>query len=573
MGMLSNEDKNLNTPNAGHGAATSVLVGDNTASGLKAPSGMEALPPNPQAHPTGKELPKSPHDQDIHLGKALQELRDMATQTCQELKVIKSKLGKLDKIELTTDSLTERLSGVVQRTTALEGISSQHSDSISELKDEITSLKATVASQEETISELKHLKSDISKINSEFKNISQDKVQEFKNLIGIQQKQVDAFHETNKQIQDVIQENVTQHVDEKMGKMQENIDYKSLKDQAARNINNLVIVGLEEDNNSPLEAATEFVSSTLGIKDVRIDHAYRLGPPPREGSLYARPILMRFPFLPDRFKVWKRRTPITSEDGTRTIRIHQDLPKRLREDSQILHRVLRAATAHPKYRSAKVKDYKLIINGTEYGPEQLERLPKPIRPSTLSTRASDSVLVFFTRHSVLSNHHPAPFTFKNIRYANMEHYLAHQRALVSGDPDLIQRALHAADPLEAKSILNLLKRQQPQEWEDKVEKVLLQGLREKFGQNPRLLQYLKDTQHLTLGEASRDPKWAVGMSLEDEDVLDVSKWLPTGNLLGRTLTRVRTEFLQGVATDQPPNNLPITTRSSTVPDPGRVPDS
>lgn len=155
----------------------------------------------------------------------------------------------------------------------------------------------------------------------------------------------------------------------------------------------------------------------------------------------------------------------------------------------------------------------------------------------------------------------------------MEHYLAHQRALVSGDPDLIQRALHAADPLEAKSILNLLKRQQPQEWEDKVEKVLLQGLREKFGQNPRLLQYLKDTQHLTLGEASRDPKWAVGMSLEDEDVLDVSKWLPTGNLLGRTLTRVRTEFLQGVATDQPPNNLPITTRSSTVPDPGRVPDS
>lgn len=70
------------------------------------------------------------------------------------------------------------------------------------------------------------------------------------------------------------------------------------------------------------------------------------------------------------------------------------------------------------------------------------------------------------------------------------------------------------------------------------------GLREKFGQNPKLLKYLGDMQHLTLGEASRDLKWGIGFSLEDPKALDPSKWLPSGNLLSRSLTRIQDELVQ-----------------------------
>lgn len=86
-----------------------------------------------------------------------------------------------------------------------------------------------------------------------------------------------------------------------------------------------------------------------------------------------------------------------------------------------------------------------------------------------------------------------------------------------------------------------------------MEHILAVSLREKFRQNPNLLKYLKDTQGLQLGEASRDPTWAIGMALEDDQVLDMSKWLPSGNLLGRTLTRVRDEFFPPPTTPQTEN--------------------
>lgn len=226
---------------------------------------------------------------------------------------------------------------------------------------------------------------------------------------------------------------------------------------------------------------------------MKVDVAYRLGTPPREGSSYARPILMRFVHMADRNKVWRERTPITPEDSQRKITIHQDLPKRLREDSQILHRVLRTAHAYPKYKNARIQDYNLIMNGRKYSPAHLERLPKPLRPSTLASRSSDTALVFFTRYSVLSNHYPSPFCLKGVHYANIEHFLAYQRSLKSDDQDLIDRAHSATDPLKAKSILSILKNILTRDWEQDETPILETGLKEKFRQNPKLLQYQHNT--------------------------------------------------------------------------------
>lgn len=158
---------------------------------------------------------------------------------------------------------------------------------------------------------------------------------------------------------------------------------------------------------------------------------------------------------------------------------------------------------------------------------------------------------------MLSNHHPSPFTLKGNRYANIEHYLAHQWAILSEDAQIIQNAIEAEDPLVAKSILNHLKKDHAKEWGEKVENILMQGLRQKFKQNDALLNYLKNTQQLELGEASRDPKWGIGMSLDDPDVLDTAKWATTGNLLGRALTKIRQEFLKATSASphrQPPNS-------------------
>lgn len=207
--------------------------------------------------------------------------------------------------------------------------------------------------------------------------------------------------------------------------------------------------------------------------------AYRLGAAPPTDSTYARPLVVRFPTVAQRDKDWSGKTDITDEDGQK-IRISADLPRHLREDSQLLHRVQRAASKIPRYKAATVKDYRLYLDGDSYAPDELERLPEPIRPSTLATPKTDTALAFFSRHSVFSNHYMSKFTIKGVTFSNVEHFLAYRKAKFAGQDRLASQALETHNPVEAKSILNKLKSHNPKKWYEKVPKILAEGLKEKF---------------------------------------------------------------------------------------------
>lgn len=208
-----------------------------------------------------------------------------------------------------------------------------------------------------------------------------------------------------------------------------------------------------------------------------------------------------------------------------------------------MYRVVNAASTYEGLHTAEVKNYKVVLNGKEFSPRELEDLPEEIRPSTISTNFSDTTLVFFTRHTCLSNHFPSPFKIDGQIFSSMEHFLAFKRAQLSKDPQIIQRATNIQDPSEAKTILNILKNDHTQEWKDKAPDLALQGLKAKFKQNPRLADYLCSTQPLYLGEASKDPVWGTGLQLDDPESLNRSKWIQTGNLLGKTLMKIRKEIV------------------------------
>lgn len=267
--------------------------------------------------------------------------------------------------------------------------------------------------------------------------------------------------------------------------------YTRLQDQAFNNRLNLVLVGLKEsDNDSAFTQALSFFKSTLKLTKLSIDVAYRLGHPPARDSPYARPIVVRFSHIADRNAVWKKRNNIPQDDQGKSIRIQADLPKQLREDLQILYRVQNAAAKITQYQTAEVKNYKLYLNGEEYFAWELEHLPTPLRPSSLATRSTDSVLVFYSKYSPLSNHHYSPFEVKGRSYANMEQYLAYKRAKLSGQKPLIDRALLAQDPIEAKAILNILKNDHLEDWRKDLSALTTEGLQAKFRQNPSLGEYL-----------------------------------------------------------------------------------
>lgn len=186
-----------------------------------------------------------------------------------------------------------------------------------------------------------------------------------------------------------------------------------------------------------------------------------------------------------------------------------------------------------------VRSFAIQLNGKEYNPTNLEQLPFQIRPSTISNPMSETAIAFFSKYSYLSNHHPSTFNIQSQSFENMEHYLAVQRAKLSGQESI---GSSATDPKEAKAILRSLREDHTHEWSERVEQVTTEGLRAKFSQNPHLRKFLKDTQHLQIGEASKDPRWGIGFDLNSPEVLDTSKWNAEGNLLGKCLMKVRGEL-------------------------------
>lgn len=371
-------------------------------------------------------------------------------------------------------------------------------------------------------------------------------------LIKTQKEQVDSFKAFTTKFRKEINQSLDQKVGtakqelkEDIGRLSHMVAYNSLKSQANNNKLNLVIIGLkEESDKTPLSVAKDFFSQALGVTGVSIDVAYRLGTQSDQNSSYIRPLVVRFSGVADRDKIWKKRQDITAEEGERKIRIQADLPKRLRNDNQVLYRVCKAAASYDEFKSAKVKDYTLLLNGEIFAADQLEQLPFQIRPSTIASPRSDSLMAFFSCHSILSNHHPSTFTCEGTVFSTMEHYLAFRRAQLSGQKKLIDRALYAYDPVEAKAVLNSLKKDQPQKWEENIPDIAVKGLKAKFSQNPHMRDFLCSTQGLRLGEAYKNEVWGVGKTLSDPEVLDYTQWPEGGNLLGHTLERIRDEFLQ-----------------------------
>lgn len=210
----------------------------------------------------------------------------------------------------------------------------------------------------------------------------------------------------------------------------------------------------------------------------------------------------------------------------------------------ILYKVAKAASLIEEYKSAYVKDYALVLNGKEYTAKQLETLPHPLRPSSLAIKKTDTALVFFSKFSELSNHFPSVFIYQDKTFYNMEHYLAYKRAELSHQQYYIKKALALRDPVEAKSILNALRKDNQEEWQAKRREIALQGIRAKFTQNESLSLYLRQTDGLQLGEASKNPCWGIGMTLEDKHATNIQKWNPEGNLLGNVLMQIRGELMQ-----------------------------
>lgn len=321
--------------------------------------------------------------------------------------------------------------------------------------------------------------------------------------------------------------------------------YAKLKDQAHRNRHNIILFGLYDNNDveADLKDVVTFFKDRMGLLNMAIENTYRLGPYGNTNSDRPRPLVVTFSDIKDRWAMWNRRGKIKYVQDV-PIWLHEDLPKKLRTDNRILQRIAKMArTKQDIYGEVKVKDYRIHLNGQEYDMDSLHLLPKELTPHAVYSPRSETALVFFTKNSPFSNHFPSDFKLDGLSLSCVEQYLAVQRAYLAKDKPLARRAMQQKDPAEHKMVLNKLRNQDRDEWRRLAPDLIRKAIRAKFTQNTLLKDLLLSTHPLQLGEASKDPFWGVGFSLEHPNVLDTDQWIPEGNLLGKTLMSIREELL------------------------------
>ena len=98
--------------------------------------------------------------------------------------------------------------------------------------------------------------------------------------------------------------------------------------------------------------------------------------------------------------------------------------------------------------------------------------------------------------------------------------------------------MYAKTPAMCKPLGRQVKNFVPQRWEQVAPEVAYRGCLAKFQQHENLQKVLLDTGNKTLGEATCDCMWGVGLSLSARGILDKGQWVGS-NIMTNALMRVR----------------------------------
>lgn len=160
---------------------------------------------------------------------------------------------------------------------------------------------------------------------------------------------------------------------------------------------------------------------------------------------------------------------------------------------------------------------------------------------------------FWKEDSPFSQFHPSKFQGKPLfitteddekgyTFLFCEQWMMFNKAKLFKDEESAAQILKVTIPIECKKFGRKVKSFDEDVWKQENERIVLEGNRLKFTQNPNLLQELLKTEGTTLVEASPfDKLYGIGLAAKNPKAQDRSTWRGK-NLLGELLTRLREEL-------------------------------
>ncbi|KAK2141558.1 hypothetical protein LSH36_1080g00015 [Paralvinella palmiformis] len=183
---------------------------------------------------------------------------------------------------------------------------------------------------------------------------------------------------------------------------------------------------------------------------------------------------------------------------------------------------------------------KLKVDVNSCGVDDIPNLPSHLNPEKACTKRTNDVMVFFGKHSPLSNFLECSLTLDGAQYTGVEQRYQQKKAEWAKNDKLAQQIISATYPAKQKYLGDKVK-VDDETWKTIGLIEMFNAVKAKFVQNDKLKKYLLATGSLSLGEASTDSFWGIGSTLQNPQSLDAAIW--TGNNhLGKILMRVRYEL-------------------------------
>ena len=158
----------------------------------------------------------------------------------------------------------------------------------------------------------------------------------------------------------------------------------------------------------------------------------------------------------------------------------------------------------------------------------------------ISERETDTHLYFL--RGVLSNFEKCYIKYKGHLFATTEQAFMWEKAVFFNDHESANKILREENPAKAKKLGREVKNFDDSKWSKVCYEIMYLINYEKYFQNTRLKNILLNTGDKMIIEANpKDTRWGIGLSAEDDRVLDESQWQGE-NLLGKVLMQVRQEL-------------------------------
>ena len=252
----------------------------------------------------------------------------------------------------------------------------------------------------------------------------------------------------------------------------------------------------------------------------------------------SQPIIVKFNQFKEKQRVLKAK-PKFREIGVLVV---EDFPPEILERRNMFKPILSAAfKSNGRYKARLVVD-KLLLNGKLYTTSEIPKIPEDLQPQNTSTITKNNTTAFFSYSSPLSNHFKCEFTVDNQTFTSNEQFFMYSKATHFQDKETASEILLTQNPVQAKSLGKRVKNFNMGAWLTVCQSYMMKGLKEKFGQNKCLSDFLVKTGSTKLAEANpHDVYWSTGLSLQNDLIWDSKHWKGK-NILGTLLEELRQSF-------------------------------